>query len=103
MSNKAGKISKEHGDSEIRPGVGQDPEKQEIAEEIDAQNSERISPASSEYDRTPLSREPSLARTKSKQSNVLAKVTSRLTQRSIKDPGPAPDGGFQAWLQCFCA
>jgi MFS family permease len=30
------------------------------------------------------------------------RIASRLTTRSIKDPGPPPDGGFRAWLQCFC-
>lgn len=32
-------------------------------------------------------------------SNVLDRVASRITTRSIRDPPPPPDGGFQAWLQ----
>jgi hypothetical protein len=44
-----------------------------------------------------------LERTKSRQSNVLARVASRITTRSIQDPGPPPDGGFVAWTQIFCA
>jgi hypothetical protein len=32
-------------------------------------------------------------------SNVLDRVASRITTRSIRDPPPPPDGGFNAWLQ----
>lgn len=32
-------------------------------------------------------------------SNVLDRVASRITTRSIRDPPPPPDGGFHAWLQ----
>ena len=32
-------------------------------------------------------------------STALSRVASRLTTKSIIDPGPAPDGGFTAWLQ----
>ena len=32
-------------------------------------------------------------------SNALSRVASRLTTKSITDPGPAPDGGFKAWSQ----
>jgi hypothetical protein len=45
----------------------------------------------------------SLTKTKSKTSAILRKATSRLTTHSIRDPGPPPDGGVQAWTQCFCA
>jgi MFS family permease len=44
-----------------------------------------------------------LERTKSRQSNILATVASRITTRSIRDPGPPPDGGLVAWTQIFCA
>jgi len=44
-----------------------------------------------------------ISRTKSATSAALARVTSRLTTRSITDPGPPPDGGLQAWIQVFCA
>ncbi len=30
---------------------------------------------------------------------TLSRVASRLTTRSIVDPGPAPDGGLKAWTQ----
>ena len=29
----------------------------------------------------------------------LSRITSRLTTHSITDPGPPPDGGFNAWVQ----
>lgn len=32
-------------------------------------------------------------------SNVLDRVASRITTRSIRDPPPPPDGGLQAWIQ----
>lgn len=32
-------------------------------------------------------------------SNVLSKVASRITTRSIVNPPPAPDGGLKAWTQ----
>jgi hypothetical protein len=32
-------------------------------------------------------------------SNALARVSSRLTTRSLPDPGPPPDGGWKAWTQ----
>ena len=32
---------------------------------------------------------------------ALSRIASHLTTRSIRDPGPPPDGGFTAWLQCF--
>lgn len=36
-------------------------------------------------------------------SNVLSKVASRLTTRSLPDPGPPTDGGVKAWTQCAMA
>lgn len=45
-----------------------------------------------------------LSRTTSRKSvveNTLSRLASHLTTRSIRDPGPPPDGGFTAWLQCF--
>lgn len=35
-------------------------------------------------------------------SNVLTKVASHMTTRSIIDPGPPPDGGITAWTQVMC-
>ncbi|CAI6341951.1 unnamed protein product [Periconia digitata] len=45
----------------------------------------------------------SLFRTRSRTPGALERVASRLTTRSIRDPGPPPDGGTQAWIQVFCA
>ncbi|KAH7348244.1 major facilitator superfamily domain-containing protein [Pyrenochaeta sp. MPI-SDFR-AT-0127] len=44
-----------------------------------------------------------LSRTSSKRSNALARISSRLTTRSVIDPGPPPDGGIVAWTQVLCA
>ncbi|KAI8935626.1 hypothetical protein NX059_007154 [Plenodomus lindquistii] len=44
-----------------------------------------------------------LSRSVSKRSVVLARVASRITTRSVKDPGPPPDGGVTAWIQVLCA
>lgn len=44
-----------------------------------------------------------LSRTTSRRSNAISRVASRLTTRSIKDPGPPPDGGIIAWTQVLCA
>lgn len=51
------------------------------------------------------SRDPSLplSKTKSSTSAALGKVASHLNTRSIRDPGPPPDGGVRAWTQVFCA
>ena len=46
---------------------------------------------------------PELSRNSSRRSNALGRVASRLTTRSIKDPGPPPDGGVRAWVQVLCA
>lgn len=35
-------------------------------------------------------------------SNALDRVSSRLTTRSLPDPGPPPDGGLKAWTQIAC-
>ncbi|KAF2031738.1 MFS general substrate transporter [Setomelanomma holmii] len=47
--------------------------------------------------------EEELSRTKSRPSATLARIASRITTRSIRDPGPPPDGGLLAWTQIFCA
>jgi hypothetical protein len=44
-----------------------------------------------------------LAKTKSATVSILNRVASRLTTRSLAEPGPPPDGGLQAWTQCLCA
>jgi MFS family permease len=47
--------------------------------------------------------EEPLSRTKSRASNTLARITSHITTRSIREPGPPPDGGLVAWTQIVCA
>lgn len=97
---------KEPGHSEVNIHAGvRDSEKQKLPhEDVDSSNSDHHLSRDSSHDRAPLSREPSLAQTKSRQQNVLSRTLSRLkTHKITTDPGPAPDGGFQAWLQCFCA
>ncbi|CAO2649186.1 Nn.00g101350.m01.CDS01 [Neocucurbitaria sp. VM-36] len=44
-----------------------------------------------------------ISRSNSKRSNALSRVASHLTTRSIRDPGPPPDGGVVAWTQVLCA
>jgi MFS family permease len=51
----------------------------------------------------PITQGSPLKKTKSTSSAVIGRVASHLTTRSLTDPGPPPDGGFQAWLQVFCA
>ncbi|OQO06447.1 hypothetical protein B0A48_08230 [Cryoendolithus antarcticus] len=46
---------------------------------------------------------PSLKRTQSNKSAVLARIASRITTRSIANPPPPPDGGLKAWTQVGCA
>lgn len=77
---------------------GEDIEKEagslyEASEKLSAENfsSHRVS-------EPPLSR---LASCMSIAENVLSRIASHLTTRSTRDPGPPPDGGFNAWLQCF--
>jgi hypothetical protein len=66
--------------------------------------------ASGEKSELPIAHEPpvqaqdeSLSRTKSRPSNTIARIASHITTRSIRDPGPPPDGGFVAWTQVACA
>ncbi|KAI9150137.1 MFS-type transporter dbaD [Paramyrothecium foliicola] len=33
---------------------------------------------------------------------IMSQVVSRISSRSSIDPGPPPDGGWQAWTQSFC-
>jgi hypothetical protein len=35
--------------------------------------------------------------------NVVSRTYSRITNRHIVDPGPAPDGGLKAWIQVLGA
>lgn len=45
--------------------------------------------------------EPKHEPIKHTQSNLASRVLSRIsTKKSWVDPGPPPDGGFKAWLQC---
>jgi len=56
------------------------------------------SPSSPRGPKPPLSQRASHA---SMAENALSRIASHLTTRSLRDPGPPPDGGFTAWLQCF--
>lgn len=40
-----------------------------------------------------------LSQVHSTTSKALSRVASRLTTKSLPDPGPAPDGGWKAWSQ----
>lgn len=50
-------------------------------------------------EKRPGAREKPSLELKRTASNALSKVTSRLTTRSIREPGPPPDGGSKAWTQ----
>lgn len=43
------------------------------------------------------------ARLRTTASNVLSQTYSRITNRDVVDPGPAPDGGIKAWTQVAMA
>lgn len=43
---------------------------------------------------------PSLPTEQAAKDNVLNRVASRISTRSLPEPGPPPDGGLKAWLQC---
>jgi MFS family permease len=64
-----------------------------------------ISTSQNDQSRSPLEEnelvEP-LSKTSSRPSDALARIASRITTRSLRDPGPPPDGGFVAWTQIFC-
>ncbi|KIW01758.1 hypothetical protein, variant 3 [Verruconis gallopava] len=40
---------------------------------------------------------------RSTSSNVVSRISSRIINQNIVDPGPAPDGGLKAWVQVVCA
>jgi hypothetical protein len=68
--------------------------------ELGGEKSERGSPTPGQEEQAlgkPLSQ------TKSRRSDALTRIASHITTRSIRDPGPPPDGGFVAWTQIFCA
>jgi fucose permease len=65
--------------------------------ELPIANEEDASPQQQEHP------EAHVARTKSRVSSTLARVASRVTTCSSRDPGPPPDGGVLAWTQIFCA
>ena len=75
-------------------------------EDIEARGEKSDQSRAEENQATPQQQERTdapIARTKSRASNTLARVASRVTTRSIRDPGPPPDGGVLAWTQIFCA
>ena len=89
-SEETGKEAKETvGNSQSTASTDSDPEAIERASSqdgVDETECEKKTPRpSSELKRTA--------------SNTLSRVASRITTRSITDPGPAPDGGFKAWTQ----
>ena len=50
-----------------------------------------------------LTKTTSLPELKAVASNTLSRTISRITNRDVIDPGPAPDGGVKAWTQVACA
>ena len=50
-----------------------------------------------------LSKVTSLPELKAVTSKTLSRTVSRITNRDVVDPGPAPDGGLKAWTQVACA
>ncbi|KAF2674511.1 MFS transporter, MCP family, solute carrier family 16, member 10 [Microthyrium microscopicum] len=70
------------------------------------QNSDSLSRTSTKQEDIEETEHPvqePISRTKSIASRLENTVLSRLTTRSIVNPGPPPDGGWKAWLQVFCA
>jgi MFS family permease len=71
---------------------------------MDAEKAELPSSHQASYPSfAPLTQGSPLKKTKSTSSTIIGRVASHFTTRSIIDPGPPPDGGFQAWVQVFCA
>jgi hypothetical protein len=96
----------EHESCTSRGNCGEDVEKQTSQSTESIDHLSRTSTHSDNDEITPSSNPPrgtSLSKTKSATVSVLNRVASRLTTRSLIDPGPPPDGGLQAWTQCFCA
>ena len=60
---------------------------------------EDIERGSLQDDDSPHNNEKRPAELKRTASNALSRVASRVTTRSITDPGPPPDGGLKAWTQ----
>ena len=80
-----------HKDEEKAPSIG---------ENTDASSNNDIEPTISQpY----IAQGQQISRSNSKRSNALSRVASHLTTRSIRDPGPPPDGGVVAWTQVLCA
>lgn len=87
------------------------------APKMDSKNLEKASPRSNDVlARYPTERnhgpeDEELHRTasanttalKANLSNVVSRTYSRITNRNIVDPGPAPDGGGKAWIQVAMA
>lgn len=43
---------------------------------------------------------PSLSANNPEKDNVLNRVASRMSTKSLPEPGPPPDGGLKAWIVC---
>jgi hypothetical protein len=96
----------EHGKCTSNEQCPEDVEKQASHSTESVDRLSRTSTHSDHDEITPSSnrqRRTSLSKTKSATVSVLNRVATRLTTRSLVDPGPPPDGGLQAWTQCFCA
>jgi MFS family permease len=74
------------------------------AEDVEASGEKSECSIGHDNDRNISSRElEPISTTKSWPPNALARIASRITTRSIRDPGPPPDGGIVAWTQIACA
>jgi MFS family permease len=74
------------------------------AEDIEASGEKSECSIGHDNDRNISSQElEPISTTKSRPPNALARIASRITTRSIQDPGPPPDGGIVAWTQIGCA
>jgi MFS family permease len=74
------------------------------AEDVEASGEKSECSIGHDNDRNISSQElDPISTTKSRPPNALARIASRITTRSIRDPGPPPDGGIVAWTQIACA
>lgn len=90
-------VSRQNTETSIGQSKSEDIEK-EAASLSDSSEHITTSQIHDEPHGSPLSR---TASNKSVIENTLSRIASHLATRSIHDPGPPPDGGFTAWLQCF--
>lgn len=72
------------------------PDDQAELEEVSLHDEQDVDEIRSKHESVPRQSSQDLKRVA---SNVLTKVASRFTTRSIVNPPPAPDGGVSAWTQ----